>query len=124
MDGIILQLNPVSVGTGDANRKCWYPQCPRPVLDLVFRKQTKDVVLEWLLLLSSFTSYLMFLFIVEIRRHHRTSWCSVCDTKGCAHFSGQTVVSPSKQVNSCATSSIDLVLERGTCGRILLGIPR
>lgn len=66
MDGIILQLNSVSVGTGDANRKCWYPQCPRPVLDLVFRKKTKDVVLEWLLLLSSFTCYLMFLFIVEI----------------------------------------------------------
>lgn len=68
----------------------------------------------------------MFLFIVEPREEHRTSWCSVCDITGYAHFSAQTVMSPNKhnQVNNCATSSTDLLLERGPYGRILLDTTR
>ena len=46
----------------------------------------------------------------------------MCDVTGYEHFSAQTVMSPNKnnQVNTCGTSSIDLLLERGPYGRILL----
>lgn len=58
--------------------------------------------------------------------NNRPLWCSMCDVTGYEHFSAQTVMSPNKnnQVNTCGASSIDLLLERGPYGRILLDTPR
>lgn len=96
-----------SVGTDYDTRKCWYdnPSCPRPVQDLGFQQQIRDIVLVWLVYWH---------YIIEIKRNHRSPWCSACGTMGCTHsFSAPGDVSNNKyeQVNNFATSSIHLIKE-------------